>query len=150
MKKLSLLLLTALTVGACKKDNGNAPADPRTDLLTAKAWRLSTVAVTVYGTVLPSSSVIADCDKDNFYRFNADKSLLADAGTVKCSTSDPQTQAGTWAFNNDQTKLTIVLPGSALNGEATIQELSATALHLVSTQATAGLTYTIDATLIPN
>lgn len=153
MKKLCLLLASVVVLGSCKKNDDNSPsaAPTRTSLLTAKNWRLSTVTVTLNGIAVPSSLFLADCDKDDFYKFNTDKTMVADAGPTKCSASDPQTESGTWKFSNsDETKLTIALPNSALNGDADIKELSATTLHLYSSQSASGTAYTFDATFVPN
>ncbi|GAA4501904.1 hypothetical protein GCM10023172_24430 [Hymenobacter ginsengisoli] len=99
---------------------------------------------------VPSSLFLQDCDKDDFYKFNTDKTAIVDAGPTKCSPSDPQTESGTWAFNSNETKLTLMLPNSALNGDADIKELSATTLHLYSSQSVSGTAYTVDATFVPN
>ena len=151
MKKTLLFLGTIAVLSGCKKsDESPATASSRTDLLTAKSWRLAAVTVTANGLPVPSSVFIEDCDKDDTFKFNADKTLVQDAGASKCNTSDPQTQAGTWAFNSDQSKLTIAVPNSPLNGDGDIKELTATSLHIYGTRSLSGLALTLDATFVPN
>jgi hypothetical protein len=49
----------------------------------------------------------------------ADKSLVIDAGAIKCGPAEPQQETGSWAFSNsDQTKWRISLPSSFFDGEA--------------------------------
>ena len=52
------------------------------------------------------------CERDNFVKFNADRTYVGDEGPTLCNTSDPQTQTGTWKFENNDTKLTISDPGA--------------------------------------
>ena len=149
VKTLTLLCLGIATLGACKKNSEPVPSTTRVDLLTAKSWRLSTVTASLGGTPLPSSLIPA-CNNDDTYKFNLDKTVIQDAGVIKCSSTDPQTQAGTWAFNNDQSKLTIAVPGSLLNGEADIKELTTSTLHIIGTPTVSGVVITVDATFVPN
>jgi hypothetical protein len=151
MKKAFLLLGIVAVLGACKK-NDESPATPssRADLLTAKNWRLATVTATVGGFPLPNNLVLPDCNKDDFFKFNTDKTLIQDAGATKCNSTDPQTQAGTWALNTDESKLTISIPGSLLSGEAVIKELTTSSLHISGTPTYNGVTANVDATFVPN
>jgi hypothetical protein len=149
MKRLSLLLLAALALGSCKKNDNNAPAGPsNADLLTAKSWRPSaaTLSVTVAGITTPVGSFGA-CDKDDIVKFNTDKSLVHDAGATKCDATDPQTERGTWSMPNDS-KLNLALPSSSTlsSGTFDIKELSATTLHIVTNETQGGITYTADVT----
>lgn len=116
MKKYVLLgLLAAGSVSACKKDSQPAAPKTKADLLVNKQWRASgiTVSTTVNGKPQPPQDVFAKfpaCFKDNFSTYKADKSFVDDEGATKCSTTDPQTTAGTWDINADQTKLYITYP----------------------------------------
>lgn len=146
MKKLSFIFLAALALGSCKKNDDNSPASTsKTDLLTAKSWRVtaekstSTVGSTA-GTTTDDYANSPACERDNFLKFNTNKTATFDEGATKCSTSDPQTQSGAWDFNSDGTKLTITDPsGSGLAIQQDILELSATTLRLRNTSSyTAG------------
>jgi hypothetical protein len=150
VKKLILLCLGIAALGACDKNSKPAPATSRVDLLTAKSWRLSTATVTINGISIPSSLLLPACNNDDTFKFNVDKTAIQDAGAIKCNTTDPQTQAGTWTFNNDQTKLTIAIPGSPLSGEADIKELTASTLHINGNPTINGVTANVDATFVPN
>ena len=151
MKKLSLLLLAAVALGSCKKNDDNSPSAPsKTDLLTAKNWRPVTanITVTVAGQTVPFGN-LDTCSKDDFLKFNTDKSLVHDAGATKCDASDPQTEKGTWSMPSDA-KLTVTLPASSslpVDGTFDVKELTATDLHLTSTQTQNGGSYTIDITM---
>jgi len=150
MKKLSLLLVAATALSACKKDSENAPATSNTDLLTSHNWKPSsgTISITVGGATT-SSDAFETCDKDDAYKFNTDKSLVVDAGTTKCSSSDPQKETGTWAFSSGDQKLTMMLPNQAFPSSALdIKELNAKTLHLSGTQSASGASYTVDVTLV--
>lgn len=116
MKKYVLLGLPAAgSVSACKKDSQPAAPKTKADLLVNKPWRASgaTVSTTVNGKPQPQDvfAKLPACFKDHFSTYKADKSFVDDEGTTKCSTTDPQTTAGTWDFGSDQTKLYLTYPG---------------------------------------
>ncbi len=153
MKKLSFLLLLAASLGACKKNDDNQPS--RTDLLTAKNWRVSAETVTaVYNNKTTTTDIYAStkaCERDDFTKFNANKTYTDDQGPSKCDPSDPQTDTGNWDFNSDQTKLTLSDP--AQPNQLTsfdVAELSATTLRLhysgTINSGTTPIPYTADIT----
>jgi hypothetical protein len=150
MKKLSFLILAALVLGSCKKNSDNSsPAPSKTDLLTAKNWRPTTASISVTAAGQTSSLGNLDpCNADDFIKFGTDKSLVHDAGATKCNSTDPQTEKGTWDMPSDG-KLAITLPAtSALpSGTFDIKELTATTMHLSTTQSQSGASYTVDLTL---
>ena len=117
MRKASLLLLLAAALGSCKKDNETTPtaSASKADLLVAKSWRIS--AETSTYTVTGSTPIItneyagaATCERDDFLKFNANKTAVFDEGATKCNTSDPQTQNGTWDLTTNDTKLSLLDP----------------------------------------
>lgn len=149
MKKLSLLLLAALALGSCKKSDTSPATPSKTDLLTAKSWRLSADKITsTVGTTSNTTDEYASspaCERDNFIKFNTNKTATFDEGPTKCNTPDPQTESGTWDFNSDGTKLTLTDPsGSGLAIQEDILELTATTLRLriTSSYSTGGVTAT--------
>jgi hypothetical protein len=146
MKKIYFLLLGVASLSACKKDSEPAPADNSpTGLLLAKNWRVTAQNLTVTSSVLNTNvDMYATyysnaCQRDNFIKFNADKTLTADEGAMKCNTTDPQTKAGTWSFSSNDTKLNLVDP---TQGGAPVPfdiiTLSATTLHIRYTIVTNG------------
>jgi hypothetical protein len=151
MKKLSLLFLAALALGSCKKDNENSPSTPsKTDLLTSKSWRptAASISVTVAGTTTSLGNLDA-CSADDFFKFSTDKSMVHDEGATKCDPADPQMEKGTWDMPSDS-KLTITPPSSSsslVDGTFDVKELTATDMHLTSTQTQSGASYTIDVTM---
>ncbi len=153
MKKLSFLLLVAASLGACKKNDDVAPS--RIEMLTAKNWRVSAETVTVaYNnktTTTDAYAAMKACERDDFTKFNVNKTYTDDQGPSKCDPSDPQTNSGNWDFNGDQTKLTIADPAHPSNLTSfDIVTLSATTLHLRLSQTnnstTPPTTYTADVT----
>ena len=147
MKKLFLFLSAVVVLGACKKEDTPAVT---VDLLTAKPWQVSTVALSDSGNPIPISQFITACQLDNTYKFNTDNTLLVDEGATKCNSSDPQNPTGTWAFaNSDKTKVSIVMPGSVFNGDFTIKAISASSMQLTTTQQLNNIPLTIEATFVP-
>lgn len=121
----ALLAAMATLMVSCKKDS-TAPAT-KSDLLTAKAWR--TTDITVSGQSVYISPFFEACDKDDFIRFNTNKSSTYDQGAQRCDPNDPQTQAGSWELTTNDTKLKLTDPdGDVLEGE--IVTLNATTLVL--------------------
>ena len=143
MKNFLLLLCGAAALGGCSEDNDNQPAPARADLLTAKSWRVTavTTTTTANGNVSVQDDFLtySPCDRDNFLKFKADKTALQDAGATKCHPLEAQTDTLTWALTQDQTQLLLgsrTSPAEAL----TIVELSATTLHLRTSQPASGST----------
>jgi hypothetical protein len=146
LKKLSTYLLVvamaALSV-SCKKDGENKPAASKADLLTAKNWRITadvTVSTTNGKTTTTDDfATAATCEKDNYFKFNTDKTVRFDEGANRCQGSN-QTETGVWDFNSDQTKLTMGAAGSSTIGQFDIVELSTTTLKLSLTNSYGGTT----------
>lgn len=139
MTKWLLLNALALALGACTKAD---PIPSKTDLLTAKSWRLSghtstdfvggRPVVTDYYALLPL------CRKDDFLTFRRDKTILFDEGATKCNPSFSQTSSGQWDWSNFETELNLPTPtGSNLSAIAPykLEELSPTTLHVSFTLA---------------
>lgn len=134
MKSFLLLICGVAALSACHKDADNGPAAPsRTDLLTAKNWRVTAQTST---TKANGSVVVTDeypkakpCERDNFTKFNPDKTISSDAGAVKCYPGEPQSETASWAFNKDETHL-FINTGSSPVVPDSIVELSATTLRL--------------------
>lgn len=147
MKNLSVYFLTAAlglsVLSGCKKDSETTPTPSKTDLLTAKSWKI-TGDVTVEttngrATTTDNFTSYPTCEKDNFIKFSTDKKAVFDEGAIKCQGQN-QTETGVWDFNSDQTKLTLGAPGSSMVGQFDIAELSATTLKISQTETTNGTT----------
>ena len=138
MRKVSLLLLLAAALGSCKKDNETTPATAsKADMLAAKSWRISaqTSTYTINGTPIVTNeySSMTACEKDNFLKFNANKTAVFDEGASKCDPSDPQTQNGTWELTANDTKLNLLDPSQgSISIPFDVIALSATTLQLRS------------------
>jgi len=136
MKKFSTYLVLATlglaAVGCSDKKDDAAPT--KTALLTAKTWRNTDVKVSglsVYAILIDA------CQKDDLLKFNADKTLTYNNGTVKCDSSEPATQTGSWALLTNDTQLTITDPdGDATTG--TITSLTSTSLVVTANEDLTG------------
>lgn len=111
-KRITLVLgLAALmSVSACKKDSNPDPTPPvktptKTDLLTAKKWRISAQTLTLGGFPLNEYAIMKECKKDDFYQFGVDKVAVVDNGATKCDPQDAQTVKSTWEFTDNESKI---------------------------------------------
>lgn len=134
MKSFLLLICGVAALSACHKDADNGPAAPsRTDLLTAKNWRVTAQTITTKAngsvTVTDDYPKTLPCERDNFIKFNPDKTASNDAGSVKCYSGEPQSDTFSWAFDKDETHLFINTGSSPVVPDSVV-ELSATTLHL--------------------
>ena len=104
MKKIILsTVLLATACVACK------PKEKEKDLLLKEGkWKITKLALTNSGGSQDLYMAMSDCDKDNFYFFNADNSFSLDESTLKCNAGDPQTTTdGKWALEQNNTKLVL-------------------------------------------
>lgn len=129
---LCCTLLTAL-LGACEKEKPESKAD----LLVGKNWQTTALTVTLSGAQTGTTDAYAllpACQKDNFLRFDANKTLEVNEGADVCPDTEPQTK-GTWDISADQTKLNLGLArySSIAAVQVSIEELSAGRLVLKST-----------------
>ncbi|TGE26390.1 lipocalin-like domain-containing protein [Hymenobacter metallicola] len=125
---LSLLLTGAL--GACKKDK----TETKQDLLVGKNWQVSAATVEYTGAQAGKEDTYAAmqaCEKDNYLRFNSNKTLEVNEGKNVCLDSE-QMAMGTWDINADQTKIYINAPelGNSAAAQTDIVELSSSKLVL--------------------
>lgn len=153
MKKFYSYALGAcltLLMASCEKDDVT-PDGPKLTaketLLTSKKWRITAIegAITVddFTSTFDAFARLPACQRDNFATFNADKTGISDEGTLKCSTTDPQTQNFTWALNADETTLTAsgFINGSATAVTADLLQLTSTTMQIrtTTTQTQAGI-----------
>lgn len=150
MKHIFRLFIVLLFVGsftACKKDNDDDKPKSKTELLTAKNWRLSAAVVsgTYQGTSFSEDGYAnADpCEKDNFLKFNSNKTVAYDQGPTKCddTAADPQTEQGAWDFNSDESKLLLSNTGGGATFGLDILELTASTLKVEYSESDTDGTY---------
>ena len=136
-KKMLFVILVTTTLLACNKDNDGPP---KTETLTSGTWKL-TAYTTDYnkdGTFEENTyAILGDCEKDNFYTFQAGGVLLKDEGPTMCIPSNPQTSTSTWSFQDNESSL--IWAGS----KKTIEELSSTTLKLKA-RVSYNVIFTID------
>ena len=132
MKTLSAYLFTAVlglsVLSGCKKDSEDADTAPsKTSQLTAKSWRPTDIKVS--GQSVFIAPFFNACDKDDFIKFNPDKSAIYDEGVLKCDATKPQTSKGSWELTTNETKLKLTDPRGDVT-EGTIVTLNSTTLIL--------------------
>jgi len=149
MRQLAFTLLISLpfAFSACKKDS-----DPsKTELLTGnKKWVLTaatidpSITLSSGGTTTNIYNQLPGCAKDDIIIFATDGKATFDEGATKCAVSDPQTESGTWAFNTDQTILS--LTQNSKTTSISIKTFTSNKLNGTYQEVINGSTYTIDAT----
>ncbi len=153
MKRLALsaLALVAL-VSACKKDSTDTPTpSAKVALLVNKRWGLTALTAQQGSVTKDGYATLRPCEKDDYLRFNDDRTAEANEGPLKCNTSDAQSQAGTWELISNETKLLLTTPllGTGGAGTPDIVELSSTRMVLRGTVIDNNVTTTYTATLTP-
>lgn len=153
MKRFTLSVLTLATAASsfvftsCKKDDEDPKPKTRTELLTAKSWRVTAATASVGATTQDLYASTPACSKDDFTKFNANKTTTFDEGATRCDPSDPQTSAGAWDLTSGDTKLLIQETTSSTSGELyEIVELSESTLKIKQSDTANGVTYTINVT----
>ena len=149
MKLFTLSALTLATVASsltftsCKKDKDDPKPQSRTELLTAKNWRLS-ASTSVNGSVTTDRyAAMPACRKDDFLKFNSDKSLVNDEGLTRCGSNDPQSRTLVWELTANDTKLGIrATPSSSSQEVYDVVELSASTLKFRENSTSNGVTRT--------
>ena len=149
-KILLICLLATVTFAGCKKDEEATPTptpSSKKSLLIDKNWKLTAFTVDPaynYGGTGAMTNLIgyiAPCELNNITVYTTTNTYTIDEGTTKCSSGDPQTkESGAWAFNSDETSITIT-PAGGVAKAYPIGTLSETTLSLTESLATGGTTY---------
>jgi len=147
MKKFAYLALSGtallLTLAACNKDKDSdpTPALPKTDLLTAKNWKLTDIRIA--GASVYSPSFFEACSMDDLYKFNTNKLATFDEGALNCDPTSPQSGTGSWEFTTNETKLKITNPDGDV-AEGAISTLTSNTLILSDVTGSTKITGSID------
>lgn len=114
MKKL--LFISSICVfifcSSCEKENKS----DKKEVLCASPWKLSALSVEpsiplfdsddqIIGYTSDLFSQLESCDKDDTQQYFKDGSYIYD-NKQRCDVSDPQTESGSWFFNENQTSIT--------------------------------------------
>jgi hypothetical protein len=132
MKNFSLIILSILTLFACKKEE-----DKKSVLIAELAkseWRKTSILVSadsVAPDTIPNIIIASEaCKADNIWKFNANNNTFQlDEGSSKCGVSDPQIKdqgAITDLENGSQLKV----EGSGTNEIWNIESLSANSFRV--------------------
>lgn len=105
MRKLLIFVaIISVSTIACKKKEKAPPT--KTELLTQGKWKLSSASAA--GGLVDLMSSIKDCQKDNTFTFNTDKTITVDEGATKCNDTAQQTVTdGNWALLNNDAQMSI-------------------------------------------
>lgn len=99
------------TLESCKKeaesDSGGISVS-KSSLLTASAWVPKAAIMKTPNGDVDLFLLMDECDKDNQIQFKSDKSVVENAGAVKCDPNELQTEdGGTWVFANNETEVVV-------------------------------------------
>jgi len=104
-KFLFVALAASLSLQSCKKDE-EKKEPTKTDHLQNGKWKLA--SANAAGGVFDLMTSLKDCQKDNLYTFNADKTITVDEGATKCSSSASQSVTeGNWALLKGDAQMSI-------------------------------------------
>lgn len=138
MKKSIGFLALAITVmfsfSSCSKDKESTPSQE--ELISERAWIATAFTRTnpATGTIDDMYAPMTPCYRDDQWIFSANGAHEANAGTTKCSPSDPQVfRTGNWRFKDGGATFELVITAS-VSGVGTynykVEELTRTKLHL--------------------
>lgn len=136
MKRLPFYVLALVLAGgftSCSKDDKDDPTPAtKTELLTAKSWRLTADSSIEAGetTATDDYATLEACEKDNFIKFASSKVVTFDEGATKCDPTDPQTLTGSWDLNSGETQLFLTDPNLGLPVPFEIVELTSSTLKM--------------------
>ena len=154
MKRFAYLFLgVAALASSCKKDSTEAIApavSPKIALLVGKRWGLTALTSQQGSIIRDGYATLNAYEKDNYLRFNDDRTAELNEGPSKGSSADPQSYAGTWDLIGNDSKLLLTTPlfGSGAAGTPDIVELTANRMVLRGTLIDGnGTSTTLTATL---
>lgn len=106
-KTFFLYLIVIVAISSCGKDNSNEHLLANaTEILTARPWKLISYGYDSNNNELVDidEDAIRDCDKDNIYTFNTDRSAVITENERICSGSEPTNQFK-WLLTNNDTEI---------------------------------------------
>ncbi|GAA4451237.1 lipocalin family protein [Rurimicrobium arvi] len=144
MKKILFAVAALALIGSCKKKDPSP-----TEYLTNGKWKLT--SATFLGVDI--SSDLKDCQKDNLYTFNSNKSITAYEGATKCydTVADSKTD-GNWALTSADKQLTLsgssIAESFGITGNLTVDvvTLNETTLSVKKDTAFSGFSGTVNMT----
>lgn len=145
MKKAILFLcLGAICFTSCKKKEEEKS---KSDILAEGKWKLTAAN---FNGIVDLMSSMKECQKDNLFLFNTNKTITLDEGATKCSDAAEQTRTdGNWELTNNDAKITVsnssVTAGlGSLTGD--IVKLDATSFQITKDTAYSGFSGKINIT----
>ena len=111
--KYSLIALISISLFSCEKDDDTTePTTPiaqtNTEKLCGKNFKLTDYTYIENGNTITTgrdTNFLPACIWDDIIRFETSGIYTENLGAIKCDTTEPQTETGTWAFYDSETKL---------------------------------------------
>ena len=138
LRLLAFMLAAGVVFTACKDDddagsNNNTPAQTKTQMLTAKNYKMTDFGFEVggqYASAFNDTSFVSACEKDDLTKFNTNGTWATTDAGVACSPTSAE--SGTWAFMNNETQMRLI-SGTGTDADTTmfnILTLNATTLKM--------------------
>jgi hypothetical protein len=139
---LATVAIAAISFSGCKKNS-----ESNTDKLTGKNWKITALTVDppLAGGITDVYAQIPSCSQDDLTKFTTPSAVTFDEGATKCNASDPQTTTGSWAWNSDETILSIT-DDSGTTDSYTILSLSSSEMKAKFTDNSSGVVETFTVT----
>lgn len=108
MKKMALVCLIWMLANACTKEYAVELPTSKKDLLTDKEWMVQKLEEKVgngnWEDIFPQ---FLPCQKDNWFKFNKDFTVIYNEGALACPPNTPNQiiDTETWRLSNDETIL---------------------------------------------
>ena len=151
--RLPLLLtgIALLCTNCHKSSDPTPPIQPsRVELLTQHAWRESAATYTVTENGITTTrdiyAQLPACRRDNFTKYNVDRSYTNDEGATLCDPADPQVRTSTWDFFSNESEF-VYAPNSPFTILYQIKTLNATTFSIERSSTAQGRTETYAYTL---
>lgn len=116
-------------LSSCQKSNDDEPKT-KTALLSSSLWKIASIGVDLdKNNTVDLPYPLENCEKDNTLEFKTDGTGITYEGATKCDPDDPDTENFTWSFKNNETILSIAIPGSFFSGETTLITLNSSTME---------------------
>ncbi len=154
MKAIPQMFFAALTVivtAACSKDKAAAPPavskDSTAEFLKTGNWKFAVFNISpAFNGVTDGLSVQPPCLRDNLWQYADNSVFYIDEGATKCNEADPQTQQGTWKY--DEASKVLTFQTATIDFLLNVTKSSATAISGYRNVTINGSAYVYNGTIV--